>query len=319
MLKTWDPDSPSLHPTIICYADILGFRNMTERALQSGKETEFLQKLKRSLAAAYDRLRELATLDGLVSPIFDMKVFTDNIIVAYPLRAQSVDRGEPEIGTLLMIFAEVQASLAADGFFLRGAIAAGRHYQDDDIVFGDALLEAVDLDKSGSPPRLVIAPSVEKLILEHLPWYGGGSSPYHEELLEDPKDKRLFIDYLQSVFAHFPDGPINYDLLKSHSEIVGSRLQEFESNEGIRQKYEWIATYHNYVCRTFADLYLIRGDEETDPEDMAYSDEAQRALDHLVRFEAQSEEQHPLLLDAGRLQERLATIQTPPSVKGHMD
>ena len=44
MSTTWDPESPSLKPTIVCYADILGFRSMTERALKSGTEGEFLNQ-----------------------------------------------------------------------------------------------------------------------------------------------------------------------------------------------------------------------------------------------------------------------------------
>ncbi len=314
MRKTWDPETPSLHPTIICYADILGFRDMTKSAVQSGKETEFLQRIKHSIDTAYDRMRRLATLDGTVPCIFHMKLFTDNIVVAHPLRDPSRDRGEPELGTLLMLFGEVQASLAADGFFLRGAIAAGQHYQDDDIVYGKALFEAVDLDKSGSSPRLVIAPSVEPLILEHLSWYGAGWAPHHHELLEDPRDGRLFVNYLGGAFANFPDCPIDYPLLTAHSRKVRKRLQEFASNEGILSKYEWLATYHNYACRTFAEQYLVEGNEEADPERMAYSDEAQRALDHLVHFETQSDEQLPLLLDAQRLQERLTTTKTSPTV-----
>ena len=113
---------------------------------------DFLQKVKRSLEVAYEKVREARTLGGEVPGVFDMKVFTDNIIVAYPLLAPSRDRGEPELFDLLSVFAEVQAGLAADGFLLRGAIAAGQHYQDDDISYGKALLEAVDLDKSGGRP-----------------------------------------------------------------------------------------------------------------------------------------------------------------------
>ena len=175
MPTTWNPESPSLAPSIVCYADILGFRNMTEQAIESGTEGEFLLRIKHSLAKAYDKVREWAKLRGDVHPIFDMKVFTDNIVVAHPLQNPSLDLGEPELGTLLMLFAQAQASLAADGFFLRGAIAEGRHYQDYDIAYGKALLEAVDPDKSGGPPRLVIASSVEHLIVRHLlAWYRGG-------------------------------------------------------------------------------------------------------------------------------------------------
>ena len=160
---------------------------MTDLALESGTEGEFLLRVKHSLASAYDKVRERARLDGEGPSIFDMKVFTDNIVVAHPLRNPARDLGEPELGTLLMLFAEVQAGLAADGFFLRGAIAAGSHYQDDDIAYGDALLEAVDLDKSGGPPRLVIASSVEPLISRHLSWYYGVKAPHHNVLHEDPR------------------------------------------------------------------------------------------------------------------------------------
>ena len=200
MRLQWDPDSPSLLPAVICYADILGFRAMTELAIKSGEEGEFLQRIKRSLAAAYDEVRETATLGRGESPVFDMKVFTDNIVVAYPLLRPSRDRGEPELGTLLELFAYVQARLSADGFFPRGAITAGQYYQDQDIAYGKPLLEAVDLNESGKPPRLVIGSSVELLIAEHLSWYGGEWVPHHNQLLEDPCDGRLFVNYLWVAF-----------------------------------------------------------------------------------------------------------------------
>ncbi len=145
----WDPKTPSLLPAIICYADILGFRSMTKGAFESCAEEKFLQRIKRSLDAAYKRVREAQTLRGKVPSIFDMKVFTDNIVIAYPLPDPNIDDGEFELGTVLMLFAEVQAGLAEDGFFLRGAITKGPHYQDQDIVYGNAFLDAVDLDKSG--------------------------------------------------------------------------------------------------------------------------------------------------------------------------
>lgn len=216
MHTTWDPKRPSLLPAIVCYSDILGFRNRTVEALESGKADEFLRKVKASLASAYGKVREFATDAGAQFQIFDMKVFTDNIVVAYPLRDLHRNFGEPELGTLLMLFAQMQAGLAGDGFLLRGAIAAGLHYQDGDITYGEALLEAVDLDKSGDAPRLVIASSVEPLISKHLSWYSGGWAPHQDILLEDPRDGRLFVDYLSVAFEHFPDGPIDYELLAAH-------------------------------------------------------------------------------------------------------
>ena len=305
MHTIWDPKRPSLLPAIVCYADILGFRNMTMEAFDSGKADEFLRKVKASLASAYDEVREFATDARRRFRIFDMKVFTDNIVVAYPLRDLHKNFGEPELGTLLMLFAQMQASLAKDGFFLRGAITAGCHYQDDDIAYGRAFLEAVGLDKSGEPPRLVIASSVETLISKHLSWYSGGWAPHQDILLEDPRDGQLFIDYLSVAFEHFPDGPIDYELLAAHSKNVNEGLCIYESEPRVRSKYTWLASYHNYACRAFANRFSDLGYEEADLEGVAIAEEAQRALKHLVHLEDQTEEQSPRPLDAQRLRQRL--------------
>ena len=195
----------------------------------------------------------------------------------------------------------MQASLAVDGFFIRGAITSGQHYQDEDIVYGAALLEAVDLNKSGKPPRLVVGSSVELLIAEHLSWYGGGWAPHHNQLLEDPRDGRLFINYLGVAFEHFPDGPIDYQLLAAHRRKVRRCLRAYESDTSVHPKYTWLAIYHNYVCRTFADQFPVRGDEGADPEEMAIGAEARRVLDYLVPFTARPSEQPPRPLDAQRL------------------
>lgn len=300
---TGDPKSPSLCEMILCYADVLGFRARTERAFEQGKEIEFLQEVKRSLSTAYKKVREAKTYDGEVLDLFDMKVFTDNIVVAYPLMAPSRDRGEPELIDLISIFAEFQAGLAADGVLVRGAIAAGRHYQDDDIAYGKALLEAVDLDKSGGSPRLVIAPSVESLILEHLPWYGGDSAPHYEILLEDPSDGHLFVNYLDVAFWYFPEGTIYHELLEAHSKNVRTGLREHESNASVREKYEWVASYHNYVCSTFVARHSVQNFKEADDERMAYGEEAQQVLKYLVPFEKQPS---PRPLDKQRLQQRVS-------------
>ena len=307
MAVRWDRGSPALLPAIVCFADILGFRAKTKCALQSGQEEEFLRRIKGSLRKAYDLVRRDRTLDGAVPPIFDMKVFTDNIVVAHPLRDLNFNLGEPEFFTLLTLFAEVQANLASDGFFLRGAIAAGNHYQDDDIAFGKPLLEAVDLDESGGPPRLVIAPSVESLIAIQLTSYGdGGRTPHHSLLLEDSRDERLFVNYLEwTAFGNFPDGPIDYEFLKAHREHVRAGLEENESNSHVREKYEWLATYHNFVCRKFADRYPDQYSEWADDEQSAIAEEARCALNHLIPDEEFPPKLRPRRLEAQRLCQRL--------------
>lgn len=307
MSTSLDTEAPSLLPTFVCYADILGFRSLMNQAFRSGKEVEFLQRIRNSVSAAYEFVRESATFGENQPPVFDIKVFTDNIVVAYPLRAPDRDFGEPELGYLLDIFAGVQASLVAEGFLLRGAITHGAHYQDENLVYGKALLEAVDLDKSGGQPRIVIGQSVEPLILKHLSWYGySNTTPHHDYLLEDSSDERLFVNYLATAFQFFPDGPIDLGFLEAHCNEIRKGLKENESDLGIRSKYIWLATYHNFVCRTFAERYPAYGDEWTDPEEIAVRVAAQRTLDFIVPFGSDLKIQPPRPLDARRLQRRLA-------------
>ena len=283
----WDRKSPELRRAIICYADILGFRARTEQKFRMGQGTEFLLEIKRSLGAAYDRIRQAQTLGGVVPSIFDMKLFTDNIVVAYPVREPDAELGEIELGSTLMLFGQVQASLAADGFLLRGAITYGDHYQDDDIAYGLALLEAVDLDKSGAAPRLAISQSAEDLITQQLTSYADVTvAPHYSHLLRDPSEGRLFVNYLEVIFENFLESGIDYDLLKVHRDNVSKGLQKYESIASVKEKYEWLATYHNYVCREFAEQWhSVLSHPEASPEDMDFAEEAQGALDFLVPFD----------------------------------
>ena len=120
----------------------------------------------------------------------------------------------------------------------------------------------------------------------------------------------MFVDYLQTAFAHVPDGPVGYELLKEHRNKVSEGLLKYESDPSVGPKYRWLATYHNYACQMFSDRFRIRGDEEPDPYEIAGAAEAQRVLDCRVPFDNEAAEQLPRPLDAERLQQRLAGDQT---------
>ena len=260
MTILWDSKCPSVRPAIVCYADILGFSAETRQAFASGTEDDFLTRIKRSLDKAYGIVREFNKGYFSSPPLFEMKVFTDNIVVAYPLDDPLRDEGEPELGAVMILFSEVQASLAFDGFFLRGAIAFGGHYQDDDVAYGDALLEAVGLDQSGGAPRLVIAPSVELLVALQLRAYGNGvGAPQFVELLEDSSDDRMFLNYMGSRLDQFPYFHMQSRLLSLHRDRLVIGLQEHNFNPRVRVKYEWLARYHNYVWRDFFNRLRLSG------------------------------------------------------------
>lgn len=250
---------PVLLPSFVCYADMLGYKNESRLALERREGVAYLKNLRAILNVAYRRLREGVGRTELRA--YDMKVFTDNIIIGYPIDDLHMTSGESELGHIFNAFADHQVHLAMNGIFIRGGIAQGDHYMDDDIVFGDALLEAAEMDKSGAPPRLVLTPKVVELVRRHIGFYGSAEgAPHYRDLLEDD-DGVIFINYLDGAFDVFSDtGEIFFEVFDKHRNFVRANLERFKDDARIRPKYEWVARYHNFICREFPAGYTISSD-----------------------------------------------------------
>lgn len=269
---------PEMLSSFVCYADILGFSRLSTEALDANKGDMFLQKLRSALTKAYERLRKHAKGFGK-DQFYTIKVFTDNIVVGYPISPKGFGAGESELGDIFSTFSEFQLGLALEGFLVRGGIAFGKHYMDKDIVFGDALLEAVAQDKMGGAPCISLSTSAVKLLQHHLSFYGETNcAPQYRDLLEDA-DGTIFLNYLEQAFVAFPDGGIFFEFIKGHRDIIVAGLKEFKSNPGARSKYEWAARYHNFVCKEFAETHEI----------YAYAaEEAQGLLKYLIDIDSLS-------------------------------
>jgi len=280
-------DTPTMLPSFVCYADILGYSQISRESIRSGNGPQFLQKLRKALSNAYERVREQSKSWSEEAPsFFAVKVFTDNIVVGYPLRQHEFDYGEPEFGNIMSTFSEFQLGLAMEGFFLRGGIAYGNHYMDDDIVFGDALLQAIDQDKSGGPPRLSLTPSTTELVRRQLGFYGKTIwAPQYEDLLED-SDGTVFLNYLNEAFCSFPDSGIFLEIIEGHYLNIISGLKDHRGNTGVRAKFEWAARYHNFVCKEFAEKHPLPNDPDCDEIYAAATEEAQRLLNYIIDIES---------------------------------
>ncbi len=118
---------PKMLSSVVCYADILGYSRLSKEAIKSGNGLQFLHSLRDALSNAYVRIRTHSKgYSGDSS--FVVKVFTDNIVVGYPLHRHGRGDGEWELADILSTFSEFQVGLAVKGFFLRGGIAFGEHY-----------------------------------------------------------------------------------------------------------------------------------------------------------------------------------------------
>ena len=194
---------------------------------------------------------------------YQVSIFSDSLIVSKEMNSPQRNAGEPEFGRMLTIFQMHQALLSSKGFPVRGALSAGWHYRDDYMELGDALVEAVRMEERGGPPRIVLDPSVMKLLKRQLRFHHRGieNTPHYKDLMKD-NDGLIFLDYLSVAFEIFPDRPIFYDLLGDHKKAVERGLTETLSLPRVHEKYRWMAGYHNFVCKRFVQSpWLLVGED----------------------------------------------------------
>ncbi len=241
--------------SFVCYADILGYSQLCQDAFNTNTSLELLDRLHRALSGVYHHIREHATdLMSANRLVYSVKVFTDNIVIGYPLCVFCSTFNEPELNDIFTVFSGLQMSLALEGFFLRGGIAFGDLYMDQDLVFGSAFMEAVNQDKKGGPPRITLAPSVEEIVIHQsrLKRHSPLESCY-KPLLQD-SDGVLFINYLELALDD-SEGNIPVDLIERHRLCIANNLLRYKANTNIYGKYVWAAQYHNFVCQEFADRH----------------------------------------------------------------
>ncbi len=156
---------------------------------------------------------------------------------------------------------------------------------DNEIVFGDALLEAIAQDKGGGPPRISLAPSAVKILQRQLGFYGKTYwAPQYRDTLAD-SDGTFFLNYLDEAFLAFPDGGIFFEVIEGHKNTIIEGLKKYKGNSGVRAKYEWAARYHNFICQEFAENHPIPNNPDADEILVSAAEEAQLLTNYRIDIE----------------------------------
>lgn len=193
--------------------------------------------------------------------MYVLKAFTDNIVLAWPIRQDA----EIELGTVFSKLSDFQFTMSLEGFFVRGGISIGSAYVDDVVVFGDALSQAFIAENTlARDPRIVLAETAVRAVKVHLGYYASPRyAPQTSELLCD-LDGQWFVNYLNSVLYVADEyGPF-YDEFLKHKAAVELKLSQYKTSPSIFSKYAWVAGYHNFFCdlhpRYFSNEHRIETD-----------------------------------------------------------
>lgn len=182
---------------------------------------------------------------SLLGPFHQM--FSDTLILACPIWTRPYKCGEPELGDALSYTSWYQFWLALEGFFTRGAMTYGELHVSDELCFGKALVEAHCLERDRAvSPRVILSPSVKRLVKHHLTFYGcPTNTPQDHNLVVDP-DGELFVNYLEAV--NYGEYGSDLDMLAKHRARIVENLDMFVQDNDVRAKYVWLRDYHNFFC-----------------------------------------------------------------------
>jgi hypothetical protein len=171
---------------------------------------------------------------------------SDSIVISLPEMVIRHGTAQNRIFSILVCLETVfhlQRQLLQLGILTRGGISCGRLHHADNIVIGDALVSAYRLEnQSAIFPRVIIAPSVQKIMLSEKRNIQGSS--FQRERIaacfSQDHDGMYFVDYL------------GVDLLTQESDWAKRlrRIELFVRHElieiqdlRIKQKFYWLRSY----------------------------------------------------------------------------
>ena len=127
-----------------------------------------------------------------------IKIFSDNILIALKLNPKDPER-DYKIAVLFTTVANIYNEILHYGYLMRGAIVEGEFFQNDIIVYGKALVEAVKLEEGAGVPRILVRTQI--------------SEDYRNYYLMQDEDGELFLNVFQQCEA-FDDVTFKSNLLK---------------------------------------------------------------------------------------------------------
>lgn len=162
---------------IICFFDILGWKEHVKKA---GDNPEEIEKL-----AFLPKLLNSDEVKAMNSSSSRLTSFSDCAVVSFLVE-------EVDFKTFVGGLSQVFLGAAVNGFFLRAGVTIGNVCHKENMVFGPALNRAYELESTGGFPRIIIDKQVPELAcLDFLNEENGGLfvDPFEFALLNEVADR----------------------------------------------------------------------------------------------------------------------------------
>ena len=247
---------------IVCYLDLLGYTHLVK---DHADDLEKIRGIQRVFEGAVGMIDGFKTMPEKFSTFeehrklahrISLRISSDSTIFSMPLLGLSRLRSEIDIET--NTFAYLSGFLDKISMFClfvtgklahlyRGGIAIGQHYEDAlnnnpgyQFIFSKAMVEAYEIERSATYPRIVFGEGVDANFKKMLTEAG--------YLFLDPTDNKLCLDIYGRLDATKEGAQ---KVLREICEGIPKAIRYYRHNhpqeffDRMRSKYEWWIACHN--------------------------------------------------------------------------
>ncbi len=242
---------------VVAFVDILAFKDKIKKTVDANGEP--IQLEVDSIIEAYESIRDVWDLDlGKHSPKMRaiikkgktkskiITMFSDCIVISF------LENEESEIFFTLIELKWMIMRLISHGFLCRGALAYGKLFHTDQMVFGPALVEAYEIEsKAALYPRIILSKEIIEIAGRNYNKRSHSSKSemeYVEALLKEDTDGMYYIDYFLGAQSELDEPYYGFpEYIDKVSDVVRSGIGSPKPE--IRIKYKWMQKKINEVIK----------------------------------------------------------------------
>ena len=230
---------------VVAYLDILGFKDHVGRSANDASEIAAISGVLRYLDT--EKASSRNGQPSLQAIGVETTTFSDHIVRSTLVRTPS------SVYHTIMDVIQFQMAIVDFGFFVRGAITVGNLIHESDVVFGQALIEAYDIENSMAIyPRVVVTQSA--IDEGAVNCEGRGPECEREAILELVRRSHDGLFHVNAISEHveFHNWPEYVHWLKKYKDLVELEMRRARSMP-VLQKYQWLATEYNCQIKSILD------------------------------------------------------------------
>ncbi|MEL7683166.1 hypothetical protein AAG594_02425 [Citromicrobium bathyomarinum] len=232
--------------SVVSFVDVLGFRSLLQEKSDPNEISDIIQKVRGSLHPDDDDRLLTKGGDRKFSRPYGFSL-SDAVV---RIRPYDTTHRDGALFYEILDLMHAQASMVWEGILLRGAITVGKAYshKTNDMAFGPAVVEAYEWESSRSVfPRIVVTDRAIDAYHNDPRLKGDSEISETLKLLKRGDDGSYFIDYIRGMMGEFDEFESYLELLNRHKDLIEKGLSTSQPGTTIRQKYRWLAIYHNEI------------------------------------------------------------------------